>query len=240
MNSPIAITLLIVFGANLVQSTFGFGSGLIAMPLLTLVLGLPTATPLMGLLGATIATCVVLGSWQQITWSAVWRLAIATAVGIPCGVLLLKVAPASLVIRALGIFLLGFSGYRLLQWQLPPLAAPYWPYLCGFIAGILGGAYNTNGPPIVLYGTAQGWPPQRFRATLMGYFWPSGVLTAASHGLAGLWQGPILHLYAYCLPVALIALTLGQWLNARLPTANFDAALSLLVGLLGGLLLWQG
>ncbi|NEO83294.1 MAG: sulfite exporter TauE/SafE family protein [Spirulina sp. SIO3F2] len=232
--------IAIVFGAALVQSTFGFGAGLIAMPLLTLVLGLKTATPLFGLLGATMSALVVLGNWQQVTWQAVWRLAIATAIGIPLGVLLLKFAPASPIIFALGIFLIGFSVYRLGQWQLPPLKAAYWPYACGLLAGILGGAYNTNGPPVILYGTAQRWPPQQFRATLFGYFLPSGLITTASHAIAGLWQPETISLYWICLPWALIALALGQLLNSRLPATSFDQALSVLVGLLGGLLIWEG
>ena len=40
----------------------------------------------------------------------------------------------------------------------------------GFFAGILGGAYNTNGPPVVIYGSLRKWSPATFRATLQGYF----------------------------------------------------------------------
>lgn len=136
--------------------------------------------------------------------------------------------------------MIGFSLYRFQQWQLPPLQAAYWPYLCGLVAGVLGGAYNINGPPVMLYGTAQGWAPQQFRATLFGYFLPSGIITATTHAIAGLWQPDTLSLYWTCLPWALVALALGQFLNARLPAANFDQALSVLVGLLGGVLLWEG
>lgn len=93
--TAIAPTIAIVFGAALMQSTFGFGAGLLAMPLLTLVLGLKTATPLFGLLSATMSTLVVLVNWHQVTWQAVWRLAVASAIGIPLGVLLLKFAPAA-------------------------------------------------------------------------------------------------------------------------------------------------
>lgn len=233
-------TIAIVFSAALMQSTFGFGAGLIAMPLLTLVLGLQMATPLFALLLATMSAIVVFSNWQQVSWPAVQQLIVASAIGIPCGVLLLQFAPAGLIIRALGLFLIGFSIYRLMQWQLPSLTSPYWAYACGFMAGVLGGAYNTNGPPIVLYGTAQQWPQQQFRATLLGYFLPSGVITVITHAVAGLWQADTLQLYLYCLPALLSAIAIGQILNRRLPQANFDTALSVIVGVLGGVLCWQG
>lgn len=236
----LVLTIAIVFGAALAQSTFGFGSALIAMPLLTVVLGLPLATPLFGLLGATLSLLVVVGDWRHVTWASVWQLAIATGLGIPCGVLLLKFAPTGVIVRGLGIFLLGFSAYRLRQWPLPRLDAPYWPYVCGFTAGVLGGAYNTNGPPIVLYGTAQRWTPTQFRATLQGYFLPSGLIVAATHAIAGLWQVQVIQLYVYCLPAVLGGLIVGQMLNQRLRPAQFDVALSWLLAALGSLLIWRG
>ena len=57
-----------------------------------------------------------------------------------------------------------------------------------------GGAYNTNGPPVVIYATLRRWPPSRFRATMQAYFLPSSLLIAAGHGLAGLWTRDVLAL----------------------------------------------
>jgi len=38
----------------------------------------------------------------------------------------------------------------------------------------IGGAYGMNGPPLVAYGSLRRWtPPERFRATLQGYFLPA-------------------------------------------------------------------
>ena len=42
--------------------------------------------------------------------------------------------------------------------------------LFGFAAGILGGAYGMNGPPLVVYGGLRRWQPTQFRAMLQGYF----------------------------------------------------------------------
>ena len=43
-------------------------------------------------------------------------------------------------------------------------------YLFGFVAGVLGAAYNTSGVVITIYATLRDWSPDRFRSTLQSYF----------------------------------------------------------------------
>src|SRR5262249_725178 len=59
-------------------------------------------------------------------------------------------------------------------------------WLFGLGAGVLGGAYGMNGPPLVVYGTLRRWSPGRFRATLQGYFLPASLLGMAGYWAAGL------------------------------------------------------
>jgi uncharacterized membrane protein YfcA len=79
------LTLLVIFGATLTASTFGFGGALFSMPLLTLVLGIEVATPLYGLIGWTTALLVTGTSWRAAKLKLVWRLILATLAGIPWG-----------------------------------------------------------------------------------------------------------------------------------------------------------
>ncbi|NJN21802.1 MAG: sulfite exporter TauE/SafE family protein [Leptolyngbya sp. RL_3_1] len=228
---------LILFMATLVSSTFGFGSALFAMPLLTLVLGLQLATPLFGLVGPTIAAIILVTNWQRVEFASTWRLIVATLLGIPVGVYLLKALPSPWIIHTIGVLLMLYGCYRLTGARLPQVDSPYWAFPFGFVAGVLGGAYNTNGPPTVVYGNMRHWPPDQFRATLQGYFLPTGVGILASHGLGGLWTFNMLQLYAISLPGILIAIWLGGWCNQNLPIERFQVLLSvLLVGL--GAMLW--
>jgi hypothetical protein len=98
-------------------------------------------------------------------------------------------------------------------------------YLFGFIAGILGGAYNTNGPPIVMYGTLQRWSPERFRATLQGYFVPTGLLILLGHGAAGLWTPQVFWLFGCSFPLIMLGVFLGGRLNQAIPKARFERVL---------------
>ena len=65
MLTVILLTLLILFASALTRSTFGFGDALIAMPLLTLLVGVQTATPLVAFVGPTIAFTIVWRNWRN-------------------------------------------------------------------------------------------------------------------------------------------------------------------------------
>ncbi len=135
MPLPLLIAL-IIFVAIATSATFGFGFALVSMPLLTAVLGLQTAAPLFNLAGTTAAFCIVLLSWQRIVFGSAWRLFLGTVVGIPLGILLIRVVPEPLVVGGLGIFLILFGIYRWIDAPLPKLHHPRWGYGFGFVAGI--------------------------------------------------------------------------------------------------------
>lgn len=233
----IFMALLILFIAALIRSTFGFGDALIAMPLLTLLIGIQTATPVVAFMSTTIATTIVWGSWRDVDLKAAWRLIVSSLLGIPFGLLLLTHAPEQLVKGILGILLILFGLYNLIQSRLLTLPQQRWAYLFGFIAGVLGGAYNTNGPPVVIYGTLRQWLPGRFRATLQGYFLPTGALILVGHGLGGLWTSQVVQLSGLALPLILLAIFGGGKLNRRISPGRFDRFIYMALVILGGMLL---
>lgn len=203
------------------------------MPLLVLLIGVGNATPLVALGGATVSVWILLESWRQVNGRAAWRLILSTMLGIPGGLLLLKFAPEAVAKGLLGVVLVGFSLYSLLRFQLPVLRNERWSYLFGLVAGILGGAYNANGPPVVMYGVMRKWPPAQFRATLQGYFLITGAIILVSHSLAGMWTAEVLWLYIYGLPAIVAGLLIGGWVHKRIPGEQFTSAVNLFLLLMG-------
>jgi len=216
------LVLAIIFLSTFIRSALGFGDALIAMPLLTLVIGIQVATPLVAMGASTIAFTILLKSWRKVEIKAAWRLVIATWIGIPLGILFLKAAPEILVKSLLGILLMGFGAYNLFVPDLPKLLNEKWAFVTGLIAGILGGAYNTNGPPVVIYGILRRWNPEKFRATLQGYFLPTGLAILITHGLAEMWTTQVVRLYGYSIPVIIGAVLLGEKVNLLIPQGKFD------------------
>jgi uncharacterized protein len=218
MHTTTIALLLVVFLATLIRSTFGFGEALIAVPLLALTMPIEIAAPVAVLLSITIAAVVVAQDWRKIhVRSTGWLLA-PTFAGIPLGVVLLTSAHQQAVKAALAIVIMSFSGYFLLGRKPIELRSDSraWLLGCGFAAGVLGGAYGMNGPPLVIYGAMRRWSPQHFRATLQGYFLPASVVAMAGYWFAGVWIPAVTHYYLVSLLVVLPGIYLGRFINHRL------------------------
>ena len=223
---PLVLTILFV--STFIHSALGFGQALIAMPLLTMGIDLKTATPLVASVLIIIAVTILLRNWGVVDLQATWRLVLSSFLGIPVGLILLKEVPEGLMKGFLGILIILFSLYNLANryFKIMNLSIVKsdagFAYLFGFLAGVVGAAYNTSGLVIAIYGTLCNWSPGRFRATLQSYFVFTGFLILASHGLAGLWTPYVLRLYGSSLPLVLAAIFLGGKLNRFIPQGQFD------------------
>ena len=213
-----------MFAATLVRSAFGFGEALIAVPLLAFCIPIREAAPLAVLVSITIAAVVVVQDWRHIHLRSAGWLVLSTLFGLPLGLLLLTSTPESLVKAGLGGLILLFALFCFLgnlKFRLHHDSRK-WLLACGFLAGILGGAYGMNGPPLVIYGSLRNWTAQHFRATLQAYFLPASVLGMCGYLSAGLWTRAVTHDYLLCLPALLPAVLLGRAINHRLSAAAFS------------------
>lgn len=215
--------LVVVFLATLIRSAFGFGEALIAVPLLALTLRLEVAAPLAVLISITIALVVVGQDWRKIHVRSMGWLMLATVFGIPLGVWLLTSTHQRLTKAGLAIVIITFSTYSLLGEKPHELKSDSLPWLlsCGFAAGVMGGAYGMNGPPLAIYGAMRRWSAQHFRATLQGYFLPASLLGMVGYWLKGLWVPAVTHYYLLSLPAMLPAIPLGRVVNHRLRGDTF-------------------
>lgn len=170
------------------------------------------------LLSITIAAIVVIQDWKQIHFRSAGGLLLATLPGLPVGLLLLSSGHQRIVRVSLGLVIAGFSIWSLTKRRSLQLRHERRDllFVCGFGAGVLGGAFGMNGPPLVVYGSLRGWPPQQFRATLQAYFLPASLLAMAGFRVTGLWTPAVTHDYLWSLPVMLPALLLGRSINRRL------------------------
>lgn len=233
MPHELIAILAILFLASLIRSVFGFADALIAMPLLTLVIGLRSAAPLVALMSAVNATTILMMHWQHLQIKSAWRLIISTLAGIPIGLYLLKGAHEPLMRIILAAVLILFSLFQLLHPRVIALKSDGSAFAFGFSAGILGGAYNTNGPPVVMYATLRQWTPESFRATLNGYFLLTGFMILAGHATAGLWTPFVLTRFLYALPVFALAHCIGHRLHKKLPRQSFSRYIYLLLLAIG-------
>jgi len=215
------LVLAIILLATLIRSAFGFGEALVAVPLLALLIPVTVAAPVAVLTSITVAAIVLVQDWSEVHARSAGWLVVSTLFGIPLGLLLLTRVAEPVVKTALAIVIVAFSGYSLSSTRKFVLRNDRTAWLFGFVAGILGGAYGMNGPPLVIYGTLREWSPRHFRATLQGYFLPASVMVMIGYWASGLWTPVVTHYYLLSLPLVLVGVFAGRFLNRRMHGPQF-------------------
>jgi uncharacterized membrane protein YfcA len=221
-----AITIYVVAviaAATLVRATLGFGEALIAVPLLALRTPVAVAAPLAVSVSIVVAGAIVLQDWRRIEVRSAGGLVVSALFGIPLGVLLLAAAGDHVVKLILGFVIVGFSLYSLAAGAKIHLQQDHWGLLlgCGFLSGVLGGAYGMNGPPLAIYGALRRWSPQRFRATLQGYFLLASIAGLIGYVSIGLWSAAVTRYFLLSLPGVVGAIVLGRAINRRMNGDRF-------------------
>ena len=231
-------TVAILCVACLTRSTFGFGEALIAMPLLSMVVDVKDAAAIVALTSIFSAIAILLTTkWENIEWSAAGYILAGSLVGIPVGVYALMNVPESAVKFVLAVVVISFAVYNLTRPALAKLNSNVPGLGFGFIAGVLGGAYNTSGPPLVIFGSLRQWSAQRFRITLQAVSFPTSLAIAGLHSSNGLWTPLVVQSFVVVIPFLIVAAFLGGEINKRIEGPRFSRYISCLLLVLGTVLI---
>ncbi|MEN8171455.1 MAG: sulfite exporter TauE/SafE family protein [Chloroflexota bacterium] len=205
-------TSLAVFAGIFTQSLTGFGLALVMMPILVSLLGIQVAAPLVALIAAIAEISLLIQYRESLNIKAVWRLSAASLFTIPVGVFAVRWLDEKITTTLLGILLISYAIYALSNLVLPTLSRSIWAYGFGLGAGFLSGAYNTPGPPVIIYGNCRRWGPAEFKGNLQGFFLLNSTMVLISHLWHGNLSSDVWRSFLYALP----AIVLGIWLGVRL------------------------
>ena len=239
MDAATMPVMAILFLGTLVRSSLGFGEALVAVPLLALLMPVEQAAPIAVLVSIAIASIILLKDWRKVHFQSAGWLFVSTLFGIPAGLLLLKALPESVVKAILAVVILAFSVHPLLTSRAHSLTNDRLAWLFGFLAGLLGGAYGMNGPPLAIYGSLRRWHAEYFRATLQAYFLPASIAGMAGYWLTGLWTPAVNHYFVASLPAVIVATLLGRVINSRIQPARFTVSVYVGLAATGAVLLFQ-
>lgn len=229
---PLLIALIMFF-AIFTQSVAGFGTALISMPLLAGAMGVQAAAPLVALIALAAEIILLIRYRHAINLRTVGSLSATSLIGIPFGIFILQRADESIVLTLLGLIITSYALYALLNLRLPEIKHPSWAYGFGFLGGVLSGAYNTGGPPIVIYGSCRRWSPQEFRSNLQGYFLLNSVTTIITHTLAQHYTALVWQSFVFAFPGAMLGLAAGISLDRYINPQLFRKIVMVLLIVLG-------
>ncbi|MGE5429776.1 MAG: sulfite exporter TauE/SafE family protein [Syntrophomonadaceae bacterium] len=216
-----ALIIIILIGA-VTQGLTGFGFALISVPLLSLILDVKTAIPLGALCGLVINILLFLKFKNYIIFKEIRSLMAGALLGIPAGAFFLREAAPGIVKIVLAIVVLLFALFSLSGKLKTRGINANWGYFYGIMAGILGGAFNTNGPPALIYFYLKGWEKNKMKASLVGFFTFTSVIIVSSHAIAGLITKDILVQFLYLIPVIAVGITLGNYLFSRISARIYN------------------
>ena len=225
--------ILIVFAACFTQSVSGFGSALVAMPLLSPMVGLKHAAPMIAMVSITLQLVLLVRYRRAFRLGAIWRVIAAAALGVPLGAWTLKHVDERITLSVLGVVVLAYALHTLSGRRAPTLKGRFWPWLIGGAAGLLGGAYNTSGPPVVIYGSARRWPPETFKSNLQGFFCVNNVFVLISHAIVGNLTCAVGRSFLIVLPAVVLGVAAGLLLDRFIGHALFRKIMLVLLILLG-------
>ncbi|MGD8353212.1 MAG: sulfite exporter TauE/SafE family protein [Pseudomonadota bacterium] len=224
---------LTILTAGFTQGFTGFGSALVMLPLLTLIVEVKTAVPLITLLGIGINLILFLRLGEYIQWKRLRVLFISCIPGILLGVYFLKTVPAGYLQTVIGVVLLLFPSYLLSKGVPGRELAPVWAFPVGFLSGFLSGSISAGGPPVILYTAMQPWGKIPIKSTLVGFFLITSMAAGSVQIGAGLMTAEVLQLFAAGIPALVIGVLTGSRLFERVESKAYRKALLLLLILLG-------
>lgn len=168
--------------AALAQAVSGFGSALVAVPLLTLVVDPATA-----LVSATVVSLLLVAgsSWRErdhVEAKVARRLTLAGLLGMPLGLVALRTLDDRSLSTLIALTLLTMVALLALGVRLP--SGPRTQLGAGVTSGALLTSTGMNGPPLVL--VLHAFEPRRFRATLQAVFLGQDVVAVVAFAVLGL------------------------------------------------------
>ncbi|MFE7712944.1 sulfite exporter TauE/SafE family protein [Streptomyces sp. NPDC057486] len=203
--------------AALAQAVTGFGSALVAVPLLALAVDPVTAV----VATTTVGLVLTAGSWRHERLHAdavqVRRLTLAGVLGMPLGLVALALCDEHTLTRLIGGVLLALVGLLSLGVRLPEGGATAWT--AGVVSGGLLTSTGMNGPPLVL--ALQGLEPRRYRATLQAVFCGQDAVAVASFIAMGHLSTGVLLLTATGVLGLPLGWAIGDRVFRRVPAERF-------------------
>lgn len=201
------IFVIVVLGSTL-QRISGLGLGLVAGPVLAVMMGPVEGILVVNVLAFLNAAATTATVREYVDWRKFSIIASVLVVGsIPAALLVRDVSASLLQVLVGALLLLALAVTTFGQRFIPPAtgSAP------AVVAGIVGGFMNTlagiAGPAITVYAQASRWSQQSFAATLQPIFMVAGALSFGTKILAG--AGSLSETNWLIWPVGAVAMAVG-------------------------------
>ena len=230
----------VIAAASFVMGLAGFGIALVALAFLPYLMAPADAIVLLTIYAAVFSSALLVQLRHDVELRAMTDLLLGTVAGTPLGVWGLAALPASALNRLIGLMLVVAFVLEVRGLYPAGLRGRRWGFGAGVLAGVLGGAVGTPGPPVVLYAATQGWGARAIKANLQAFFVVNQGAILLGYWWAGLLTREVWNLtLGFALP-AIAGAALGAVLFERVDPRRFRQIVFAMILVSGLVLLVRG
>ncbi|MEM1431848.1 MAG: sulfite exporter TauE/SafE family protein [Pseudomonadota bacterium] len=220
----IIVTLGIALG-GFIKGATGAGAPVVGVPIVAIVLGVPMAVAIFAVLN------MVSNTWQAWAYSGaladrrfVGRFALAGALGVLPGTILLARLPTDLLMAGLAVIVFLYIGLRVARptWRLARADARTYVGPVGFAAGVMQGAGGISAPASVTFLNAMRLERAEFVGTIAVFFLAMSVTQVPSLIALGILDWPRIGLGLLAVIPLFGAMPLGAAAARRVSRETFD------------------
>jgi uncharacterized membrane protein YfcA len=231
MDETSILVAAIIAAAFFGESIFGFGGGLISIPLLSLLIGVKHAVTLV-LLAQLLMGLLIWKSYKHIDWKSAKPMTASIIIGTVAGTFLLSQVSTQFLQIFLAITILiylakmlWFNGFTL-GGKADTTAAT----AAGLGGGLFQGLIGTGGPVLTMYLSVAVHEKLSMRATLIYLFFVTSVVRMAISIPSHLFTPEILQLAVISLPLFLIAIWFGQRMHHKVSDKYYKYGVNAVLG----------
>ncbi|WP_455717299.1 sulfite exporter TauE/SafE family protein [Anaerosporobacter sp.] len=203
--------LLVILGANTIQTLTGFAGNMLAMPLSIRLLGVNEVKTILNVF--TMIACIYIW-WmnrEHVNVKIFTKIIIFMIMGMLIGMWLSRVVPMDFLLRMYAILIIAIAIYKMFvkrEMHVPD-------YLMIFVilmAGIIHGLFVSGGALLVIYAVSVLKDKQEFRATLSPVWVILAIILMFSHARSGYYTNETILLII----LSMIPLVISIWLGNKL------------------------
>jgi len=229
----LAFTGVVLTGIS--KSGFAGGAGVVAVPLLSLIMPVQQAAALMLPLLLVMDAKTVRLYWHAVNQREIRAIALAALAGIALAGSAMASFTSSTLQWILGLFCILFASWQPLTPLLGKL--PGAAYIWGTLSGISSTLLHAGGPPISIYFLSKKISKKVWLAQAALFFAMMNAVKLIPYSMNEVWQLDFLLLDLVLLPFAILGVYLGHKIQAHLSEAIFTLSCRVLLGVAGTLLL---
>jgi hypothetical protein len=211
MNIEYLFLALIVFLAGIIPELTGFGVATISMALLSLFLPLELVIPLVAIISLVATGIVAFTTKTKGILKHILPLMLGSVFGVFLGMIFLKSINEDFLKLVLGVFLVLYSFYGLLNKSAIFPNGKVTGVVTGLVSGFFASLFNIHGPLIGVYSSStKNLSKIQIKDFIATHMFFSGIFTVMGHGLSGRMTTDVFFYALLSLPFLLLGLIVGK------------------------------